>query len=131
MELLMLYHCRQSFGGAEANCHTGQDPCRVRPQTGRKEGTRRQEVIFGSLSRVTLTTERAGIRITPDTCTSDSPKSPILGARALTFFPFSMSHPTETQRTALLGLVFARKAQLGLGCALSSHSIMTRGQVVI
>lgn len=53
----------------------------------------------------------------------------MFGARAL-ISSSRMSQPTEAQRIVPGHTKSARWVQLGIGCALSSHSIRTRGQAL-
>jgi len=70
-----------------------------------------------------------GIWITPDICTLfSSSTAPMLGARASIWPSSRISHPTDAQRIVPGASNDARKDQAGIGCALSSHSTITRGQ---
>ena len=60
--------------------------------------------------------QRAGIRITPETCTLASFSRPAMfGASAFTSSPSWINHPTDAQRTGDGSSKLARKAQLGVG----------------
>lgn len=70
-----------------------------------------------------------GIWITPETCRlRSSVMAPMLGARAFICPSSRISQPTEAHLIVPVGSNDARYTQLGIGWALSSHSIMTNGQ---
>ena len=85
----------------------------------------------GSFSRVTLTMQRVGIWITPDICTLlSSWSAPMFGASAFMSSSSRIIQPTDAQVMMPEASKDDRKDQDGIGCALSCHSIMTRGHDV-
>ncbi len=76
--------------------------------------------------------QRVGIWITPDTCTLFSSfKPPMFGASAFTLSSSRISQPTDAQWTVPTASNDDRNDQAEIGCALSSHSIMTRGRALV